>query len=241
MGLDTIEFIMAIEEEFEISIPDEDAVWLTTPQKAALFVAETLNINNQNYEKYLLQKKFYRLRKFLTDEFNIKRLSLKPSTLIIDILPKQNIQIEWNKLNHFVADGRLENLKCSSSIQKYSSIIFWMTAISSTLLLLYSNFIFDQFQSSFFRFITVISIVIVFSALYTTKESIQRKLANEIPKDLDTIEKLTHYVILPIKKDEVLTFEMILHRIIMILNQSFQIPINQINPNSSIVDDLHLS
>lgn len=39
-SLDTVELVMALEEEFDIEIPDEDAEKITTVQEAVNFVTE---------------------------------------------------------------------------------------------------------------------------------------------------------------------------------------------------------
>ena len=39
-SLDTVELIMALEEEFEIEIPDEDAEKITTVQQAVDYISE---------------------------------------------------------------------------------------------------------------------------------------------------------------------------------------------------------
>jgi len=40
-SLDTVELVMALEEEFEIDIPDEAAEKITTVQSAVNFISET--------------------------------------------------------------------------------------------------------------------------------------------------------------------------------------------------------
>ena len=40
MGLETVELVMAFEEEFGISIPDSAATTMRTPRDVALFVSE---------------------------------------------------------------------------------------------------------------------------------------------------------------------------------------------------------
>ena len=42
-SLDTVELVMALEEEFECEIPDEDAEKITTVQQAIDYVNEHLN------------------------------------------------------------------------------------------------------------------------------------------------------------------------------------------------------
>ena len=45
-SLDTVELVMAIEEEFDIEIPDEKAELIKTVGQAAEFIQITLNENN---------------------------------------------------------------------------------------------------------------------------------------------------------------------------------------------------
>ena len=42
-SLDTVELVMALEEEFEIEIPDEDAEKITTVQQAIEYINERRN------------------------------------------------------------------------------------------------------------------------------------------------------------------------------------------------------
>ena len=42
-SLDTVELVMALEEEFEIEIPDEDAEKITTVQQAIDYISERRN------------------------------------------------------------------------------------------------------------------------------------------------------------------------------------------------------
>jgi Phosphopantetheine attachment site len=42
MGLDTVELLMAFEEKFGISIPDQDATRLTTPRKVTDYIVSKI-------------------------------------------------------------------------------------------------------------------------------------------------------------------------------------------------------
>nr|YP_009398479.1 acyl carrier protein [Lophocladia kuetzingii]ARW67665.1 acyl carrier protein [Lophocladia kuetzingii] len=44
-SLDTVELVMAIEEEFDIQIPDEDAEKIATLNQAVKFIKEAVNPN----------------------------------------------------------------------------------------------------------------------------------------------------------------------------------------------------
>ena len=51
MGLDLVEMVMRIEEEFETEIPDEIAVTFTTPRKVIDYVSNLPNIKVKNYSR----------------------------------------------------------------------------------------------------------------------------------------------------------------------------------------------
>nr|YP_010851248.1 acyl carrier protein [Aphanocladia delicatula]WGH14238.1 acyl carrier protein [Aphanocladia delicatula] len=44
-SLDTVELVMAIEEEFDIEIPDEDAEKIATLNQAVTFIEQAINCN----------------------------------------------------------------------------------------------------------------------------------------------------------------------------------------------------
>nr|YP_010850852.1 acyl carrier protein [Lophurella mutabilis]WGH13646.1 acyl carrier protein [Lophurella mutabilis] len=44
-SLDTVELVMAIEEEFDIEIPDEDAEKIATLNQAVTFIEQAVNCN----------------------------------------------------------------------------------------------------------------------------------------------------------------------------------------------------
>ena len=47
-SLDTVELVMALEEEFETEIPDEEAEKITTIQEAINYIEENLQDNQQH-------------------------------------------------------------------------------------------------------------------------------------------------------------------------------------------------
>lgn len=47
MGLDLVELVYRLEEEFEIIIPDEDAATMTTPRKVIDYIHSVPAVSNQ--------------------------------------------------------------------------------------------------------------------------------------------------------------------------------------------------
>src|ERR1043166_3354713 len=80
MGLDVVEYVMAIEEAFEIDIPDADAVHLETPAKLIDYLCTRLGESADGPP--LVQTAFYWLRRALADELAVSRRRIRPATTI---------------------------------------------------------------------------------------------------------------------------------------------------------------
>jgi acyl carrier protein len=70
MGLDTIEFILWAEKEFQIEIPDEDAENILTVGQFSTYVYRKLQARH-GFDAPPEQKIFERIRKHLASEFKI--------------------------------------------------------------------------------------------------------------------------------------------------------------------------
>jgi len=90
MGLDTVELLMAVEEEFGIHIDDEDAGKFCTPEDIADYVYGRVRKNGSCPS----QKGFYKLRKIIVKTFNQDRNKIKPNSDLKEILGK-NIKTNW--------------------------------------------------------------------------------------------------------------------------------------------------
>ena len=78
MGLDGVEFIIATENAFGISIPDADVVDLNTPGTLIDYVYERLGGGDP--AACLKQVAFYRLRRAGMEVLDIPREAFTPST-----------------------------------------------------------------------------------------------------------------------------------------------------------------
>src|SRR4051812_13161278 len=93
MGLDTVELVMELEDEFEISIPDEDAAKIQT-------LGDTLG-----YILYLLRDRqqlvcpsaraFYKVRRELMTTCGVDRGAIHPDSRIGDLLPDETQRRKW--------------------------------------------------------------------------------------------------------------------------------------------------
>jgi hypothetical protein len=94
MGLDGVEILLAVEEEFDISIDDSDAANLITPRMLADYVFARLGKIEGVKGRCLSQAGFYRIRSALTREFGALRKGVLPESPIRDFL-NGNIRKQW--------------------------------------------------------------------------------------------------------------------------------------------------
>lgn len=95
MGLDSVELLVYVEDQFGIEIPDLEAEKITTVGEFAESVFSKINLNPS--EKCFSQIIFYRLRKAL-ESFNNNRVDIKLDSKIAQFLPNINLEQEWSKL-----------------------------------------------------------------------------------------------------------------------------------------------
>ena len=96
MGLDGVEIVMAIEEEFKITISDSEAAGADTVGKVVDLVHARLRHNTE--EPCPSQHGFYVVRKELTHQLGIARSAVMPDTLLEDLIPLPNRRSVWKAL-----------------------------------------------------------------------------------------------------------------------------------------------
>lgn len=81
MGLEIVEVIMRLEEEFDIEIPDEDAERLTTVGQIADYVAEKLMLPEDQRERH-----WNRVQAIVVDEANVPAEQVHRETRLVEDL-----------------------------------------------------------------------------------------------------------------------------------------------------------
>jgi acyl carrier protein len=109
MGLDIVEFVIAVEGALDIAIPDKDAERLETPRMLIDYLAQRLDATGQGEVNCLSQHSFYRARRAAAKRFGIENLSLHPQTLLSDIMGSR--QSEWEALRDDVGSTEWPKLK----------------------------------------------------------------------------------------------------------------------------------
>lgn len=92
MGLDLVEFAIAIEDAFGIFISDEDAEGLVTP---GLLVAYLEGRLQGGTSACLEQRAFYQLRKAGMQVLDRPREAFRPSTLWTDVMHSTHLPRQW--------------------------------------------------------------------------------------------------------------------------------------------------
>ena len=104
MGLDGLELIMAVEEEFEVSFSDAEAFQSDTVGKLVDTIYSRLR-NNSDLP-CPSQQGFYVVRKHLMEICDITRSHIKPESELEHIFPISNRRNLWKKLIHSLTGAK---------------------------------------------------------------------------------------------------------------------------------------
>jgi hypothetical protein len=97
MGLDLLEFTLAVEETFQIAIPDDDAQQILTPRQLVDYV---LARSGEAQDCVCLeQRAFYRLRRAAMRLFKVSRERVSPQTPWRELLPQRELRRSWRLLH----------------------------------------------------------------------------------------------------------------------------------------------
>lgn len=100
MGLDSVELLMAIEEEFGVEIPDSAASTMYTVGD----VYDWLKVRTASTDPIacLTQRVFYKLRRALVENYSVERRLVFPDSRITDFLSRETIEDGWPFLQLFI-------------------------------------------------------------------------------------------------------------------------------------------
>jgi hypothetical protein len=97
MGLDTLELVMAFEDEFGIAIPDAAASEMVTVDRTVQYIVAQLRAQPAPAGVCTTARAFYRLRKKLVDRFGVSRSQVRTDTAIGSLVEKRRRR-EWSKI-----------------------------------------------------------------------------------------------------------------------------------------------
>lgn len=103
MGLDGVELVMAVEEEFQIAISDSEAFECTTVRKLVELVHSRLRHTSK--DPCPSQHSFYMARQKLIGLFHVQRKEVKPDTNLEEIIPRKKRKKLWKELTTALSEG----------------------------------------------------------------------------------------------------------------------------------------
>jgi hypothetical protein len=108
MGLDLVEFTIAVEDAFRLTIPDADAERLRTPGELVEYLLERLVL--ADHPTCLDQRAFYALRRAAMAVFAKPRDAFRPNTKWDEVLPKGQRRRFWHSLHHATGTSKWPKL-----------------------------------------------------------------------------------------------------------------------------------
>src|SRR5262245_28224570 len=93
MGLDIVEYVMAVEDAFEVALPDDRLDTVRSPRDFAALVAECVPAADSG--PCLSQRAFYRLRWAMLNRADLPRGAIKPELVLVDMLPAERPTELW--------------------------------------------------------------------------------------------------------------------------------------------------
>lgn len=221
MGLDGVELLLSVEEEFGIDIDDSDAANLVTPGILADYVVARLGSFGGVKGRCLSQAGFHRIRSELVRRFGARRSEVRPDSPIRSFLTG-DIRRQWIQLKSAIDATQLPELQCKRSVA-YPIL----TAIPiGGLALLYLAGAPEW------------ALVVGFLPLWLFAAVVTGWLGDVVPENLATVGALVPYVRIQDKKEW--TAEYVLQRVLQITAVQLGVPIEKIHPDSHFVKDLGL-
>jgi hypothetical protein len=95
MGMDIVEFIMKVEEAFDVRIPDRDAERIATPRHLINYLHVRMGYGAASCPT---QKAFYAVRRELRTQLGNATLKVRPTTPLADVLPEPDRRRVWSRV-----------------------------------------------------------------------------------------------------------------------------------------------
>jgi acyl carrier protein len=217
MGLDTVELVIAIEDEFGIHIDNEDAASLTTPGEVTDFVLTRVRMLPE--DNYLVKRGFYEIRKILINEFSIEKKNIKPSTKIVDLLG-DDLKSNWQSLHAALRVDHFPILEPSRQVY-YFFILVPPLIVTSSVFLIFGN---------------IVASIVLFLFLMLLGENTSTVYGSVVPKKYNLVSDLIPFV--STSSDKVWSRQEILNKIIEITSEQLGVPVVDIKESSKFVQDL---
>ncbi|MDR0775452.1 MAG: hypothetical protein LBE81_02285 [Azonexus sp.] len=221
MGLDGVELLLAVEEEFGISVDDADAATLATPGMLSDYVIARLGNVGESKGRCLSQAGFYRIRSALVRQFGARRNEVRPDSPIRNFL-NGNIRQQWVELKKAIDAPHLPWLRCRKSIAFPIHIVMPLGGLALLAL--------AGVSSGW-------ALVFVLFALPLCAAIITNRLGDIVPENASTVGALVPYVRF---QNHEWTREYVLQGVLLLTAEQLNVSIEKVRPDSHFVKDLGL-
>ncbi|MEA3452224.1 MAG: hypothetical protein U9Q83_10035 [Bacteroidota bacterium] len=219
MGLDIVELVLEVEDEFDIYLPDRDMECMATPDDLATYIFDKLKRSDDS--KCASQVAFYKLRRLFIENFDSKREDLVPDARL-EYLLGNDIRNQWKKLQELLGKKLYPQLALGDSTHRL--LLYFILLIG--LVVYYFT---QSFQNAFASvFVSYIPLYLIASKLF----------GREIPQRYMKLSSLVKYMGVNAVPSMYATKEKVLERVIEISSFQLGIPIVDIKPNSKYIEDL---
>jgi acyl carrier protein len=221
MGLDAVELVMSIEEEFNITIADEEAEKITTPGQMADYLMT--RVRTDKNAPCPTQVGFHRLRSVLMDTFGVPREKIRPHALLHNLLPGKHLRQEWKMLASALGATRFPPLEHSWTYFVFVNLGIPL-ALTALLIVMGIRGLF--------------SVVVFFIALFLIVfyVSFFHVEGTRIPARHQTVGHLTRQA--GSTGTMIWTRKTILDRIFLLTSEQLGVPLERIHEHSRFIDDL---
>jgi hypothetical protein len=119
MGLELVELILAVEERFEIHIPDKDAARLNNTRKLIDYVSARVSLAGGLARECASQRAFYTVRKGLMAG-GTSRSAVLPNTPLVELLPPESRRSAWHALERQINVPHWPELHRSDLVPRFT-------------------------------------------------------------------------------------------------------------------------
>lgn len=241
MGLDSVELVIRTEDEFSITISDDEAAAAITVGDLYRTVLAKLDVA----PGCLTSKAFYTTRRALVDALGIPRRSIRPSTRLSPLLPDETRRKQWELIRQSIGLS-VPGLRIHGDLKQD---IYKRTFFCGSLLAILACVIglsLGWRGLIVFPLAFVLWIALSMASMPVVERLSIPRFASELPAD--TAGELAQIVLSlnqdrfePAKGTAELTDEDIWLRLVDIICDQLQIDRGEVVPNARFVDDLGVS
>jgi acyl carrier protein len=241
MGLDAVELVMRTEDEFGITLADDEAGSVKTVGDLYQLVLSKLDLT----PSCLSSKAFYRTRQALVACLRVPRRSIRPSSDLESILPEPSRRQSWSEIAEHI---KLEFPRLQYPARWRQRFFRFGALISATVVLTCSTLVlrtYPGFVSGLALWIPAFAIwMILFaainSALNKAATSLRTGLPCETAGDLSQLVLTLNYEFFSptATLNTATSKEYVWKKLVEIICDQLQIEPEEVVPNASFVDDL---